>query len=158
MPRPLPTNWVANKRLQTQEQVRFSTGLFFLSVDEMRRFCVVCLSVLLLLSACGGGERRPDGVLAPEAMAALLAEAYLLEGFYAIETQYRYDTVLPEVLRAYDTILSRHGTTREAVERSFDYYAKHPELYQPIQDSVMALLDRTADADSVAVDRELPRF
>lgn len=98
---------------------------------------------LLLLASCRSGQ-RPAEVLAPEAMASLLADAYMLEGFYAVETGYRYDTMLPEVLAAYDDILSRHHTTRGAVELSLEYYSTHPDQYKPVQDSVLALLDRAA--------------
>ena len=105
--------------------------------------------LLLLLVACNP-NRRPDDVMAPEAMAAFLEEAYLLEGFYAVETQNSYDAMLPEVLEAYNALLAKHGVDKADVERSFDYYARHPEQYLPIQDSVIARLDRVY-GDTVAV-------
>lgn len=105
--------------------------------------------LLLLLVACNP-SRRPDDVMAPEAMAAFLEEAYLLEGFYAVETQNSYDAMLPEVLEAYNALLAKHGVDKADVERSFDYYARHPEQYLPIQDSVIARLD-LAYGDTVAV-------
>lgn len=108
--------------------------------------------LLLLLVACNP-NRRPDDVMAPEAMAAFLEEAYLLEGFYAVETQNSYDAMLPEVLEAYNALLAKHGVDKADVERSFDYYARHPEQYLPIQDSVIARLDR-AYGDTVAVPDE----
>ncbi|MBR1766305.1 MAG: DUF4296 domain-containing protein [Bacteroidales bacterium] len=115
-------------------------------------------SLLLLLltvavaSSCRRSDRPADVLDAP-AMVAFLTEAYLLEGFYAVETQYRYDALSPEVLAAYDDILSRHHTTREAVERSFDFYAAHPGLYQSIQDSVIARLDALAEPDDSQTSR-----
>lgn len=107
----------------------------------------ILVAALLLVAACRS-EQRPADVLAPQAMAAVLADAYMLEGFYAVETEYRYDTMLPEVLAAYDDILTRHGTSREAVERSFEYYSSHPDQYRPIQDSVLAILQRMPFADT----------
>ena len=109
---------------------------------------------LLLLASCRSGQ-RPADVLPPEAMASLLADAYMLEGFYAVETGYRYDTMLPEVLAAYDDILSRHHTTREAVELSLEYYSTHPDQYKPVQDSVLALLDRAAAPADTLPDTDL---
>ena len=103
----------------------------------------ILVAALLLVAACRS-EQRPADVLAPQAMAAVLADAYMLEGFYAVETGYRYDTMLPEVLAAYDDILARHHTTREAVEHSLEYYSTHPDQYKPVQDSVLTLLDRSA--------------
>lgn len=109
----------------------------------------ILVAALLLVAACRS-EQRPADVLAPQAMAAVLADAYMLEGFYAVETGYRYDSMLPEVLAAYDDILARHHTTREAVEHSLEYYSTHPDQYKPVQDSVLALLDRSsAPADTL---------
>ncbi len=107
----------------------------------------ILVAALLLVAACRS-EQRPTDVLAPQAMAAVLADAYMLEGFYAVETEYRYDTMLPEVLAAYDDILTRHGTSREAVERSFEYYSAHPDQYRPIQDSALAILQRMPFSDT----------
>lgn len=109
----------------------------------------LCLAALLLLSACRHNERPTDVLDAPQ-MVAFLSDAYLLEGFYAVETQYRYDAMSPEVLRAYDDILKAHHISREQVEHSFDYYASHPELYRPIQDSVLSILERQSEADTAA--------
>lgn len=103
---------------------------------------------LLLFGACRHNERPADVLDAPQ-MVAVLTDAYLLEGFYAVETQYRYDVMSPEVLRAYDDILAAHHTSREQMEHSFDYYAAHPELYQSIQDSVLAILERQQEADTL---------
>ena len=117
----------------------------------MKKFLLSSFAALMMLASCGG-QKRPEGVMSPETMVTFLVDAYQLEGFYAIETEYRYDSLLPEVAAAYDDLLARHGVSREEVERSFDYYAAHPEHYSPIQDSVMAHLDRTADADTLIDD------
>ena len=113
------------------------------------RKIVLPLMVLALLAACHRGG-RPEGVLDAPQMVGFLADAYLLEGFYAVETQYRYDALPAEVLSAYDDILRKHHLTREQVEQSFAYYAEHPELYAPIQDSVLARIEREASADTSA--------
>lgn len=102
---------------------------------------VLLLSALLLLSACHR-EGRPSNVMDHEQMVAFLTEAYMLEGFYAVETEYRYDSLLPEVVAAYDGILADQGLTRKKVERSLKYYSEHPAEYQVIHDSVLAILDR----------------
>ena len=83
----------------------------------------------------------PQDVLDQERMTDFLCDAYLLEGFYAIETQYRYDALSDEVLCSYDSILDSHGLTREQVEISLDYYSAHPDIYQAIHDSVVACLE-----------------
>lgn len=98
------------------------------------------LALVLICSACRH-DGLPEGVLDAPAMTEFLADAYLLEGFYAIETQYRYDRLTDEVIRYYDSILERHGITREQVERSLDYYTAHPDAYQAIHDSVVVRLE-----------------
>ena len=112
----------------------------------MKRIVFALLAVVLLASCRHDG--RPAGVLDAPQMVAFLTDAYLLEGFYAVETHYRYDAMTPEVLRAYDDILARHGITREEAEASFAYYGQHPELYLPIQDSVIARIEHETGADT----------
>ncbi len=106
--------------------------------------------VVGMLQVSCRSDRRPADVLDAPQMVAFLTDAYLLEGFYAIETQYRYDAMTPEVLRAYDDILLKHGITREQVEHSFDYYTAHPDLYATIQDSVITHLDRVHSSDTTS--------
>ena len=104
-----------------------------------------CLAVSLILlssiTACRHDE-RPADVMTHEQMVAFLTDAYLLEGFYAIETQYRYDALTPEVLHSYDSILQVHALTRDAVERSLDYYTRHLDEYQTIHEEVVARLEQ----------------
>lgn len=125
---------------------------FFYDYLSMKNtFAPLALAALLstlFLAACRHQERPADVLDAPR-MVAFLSDAYLLEGFYAVETQYRYDAMTPEVLRAYDDILDAHGITREQVELSFNYYSEHPELYEAIQDSVLAVIERQSEADTL---------
>lgn len=80
----------------------------------------------LLFGACRHQE-LPDGVIDGERMAAFLTEAYMLEASYAIGSQYNYDSINPDALLAYDTVLRRLDLDRETVEKSLDYYTKHPD-------------------------------
>ncbi len=105
----------------------------------MKKLPLILLSLLLLASCHRGG--LPDGVLDEAAMTDFLVDAYLLEGANAIETQYRHDRLTEKAQQGYDSILSVHSLTREQVERSFDYYSHHLDLYQAIQDSVVARLE-----------------
>lgn len=100
------------------------------------------LFALLLLFAACRHEGQSAEVLDQERMTAFLCDAYLLEGYNAVETHYRFDSVSVESLRGYDSILDLHGLTREQVEQSLDYYTAHLDLYQAINDSVVARLER----------------
>ena len=112
----------------------------------MKRLLPLLLAVVLL-TACHR-NRLPKDVMPQERMVEFLADAYLLEGFYAIETQYRYDLFPEEVLQRYDSILAVHNLTREEVEHSFDYYSKHLDAYQAIQDSVISRIEGQGTADT----------
>ncbi len=103
------------------------------------------LITLLLLAGCRQ-EGLPEGVASEERMVDFLTEAYQLEGYYAVETRYRYD-VLPEgVAQRYDSLLDVQGLTREEAERSLDYYSQHLDAYQRIHDSVVARLEALHDS------------
>lgn len=105
----------------------------------MKRLVLLLALSLVAVSCHRGG--RPAGVMDHDEMVNFLSEAYMLEGFYAVETQYRYDSLLPEVVAAYDGILAEQGLTRKKVEKSLRYYSEHPAEYQEIHDSVLAILD-----------------
>ena len=47
---------------------------------------------------------------------------------------------------AYDSILARHGVSREDVEASVEYYANHPDEYAAIHDSVLLILEGVGDS------------
>ncbi len=111
-----------------------------------KHILVFLLPVLLAVVACHG-DRRPADVMEPEQMVAFLTDAYLIEGYYAVETQYRYDVLTPEAKRSYDSILDVHSVSREEVERSLDYYTRHLDEYQAIHEEVVARL--TAQRDSL---------
>ena len=112
---------------------------FFYNID-MRKALPLILVFLFVLSACGR-NKQPEGILGRERMTVFLKEAYKLEAYYALESQYNYDSVSPEMFSSYDRILANCGVTKEQVEASFDYYSQHPEQFEAIQRDVLASLD-----------------
>lgn len=112
---------------------------------QMKKITVLLLPLLLAVVACRH-ERVPEGVLDQAAMTEFLADAYLLEGYYAISSEYRYDGFTDEMTHSYDSILDLHGLTREQVERSLDYYTSHLDTYQSILDSVVVRLEARRDS------------
>lgn len=111
----------------------------------MKKIVLLLLPLLLTVAACRH-EGRPADVMTHEQMVSFLTDAYLLEGFYAVETQYRYDALTPEVLHSYDSILQVHALTRDDVERSLDYYTRHLDEYQAIHEEVVARLEQQRDS------------
>ncbi len=106
-------------------------------------------ALLLLLAACGG-ERLPDGVIGRDSMVPLLVDIYIVEAYYGVETSYSYDydSLSPEMVRAYDALLAKHGITAAELETSLDYYAHHPEQYNAIHHEVRALLEEEENTDA----------
>ena len=115
---------------------------------NLSKYLTFSAVLLLCLTSVGcSQERVPGDVMDEPTMAAFLKEAYLLEGFYAVETGFQYDTLHPEMVASYDTLLVSFGLTRDDFERSVDWYIRHPELYERIHDSVLARIDRELAAE-----------
>lgn len=83
----------------------------------------------------------PDGVIEHDRMVPLLVDIYLVEAYYAVKTNYNYDTLSPDMLRAYDDVLAEHGVTPDDLEASLAYYSEHAELYNAIHRDVVAVLN-----------------
>lgn len=103
------------------------------------RLLFVLLLSVSALAACK--DHVPADVMDEPTMTAFLKEAYLLEGFYAIETSFRYETMTPEIVASYDSLLAKYGITREDFERSVEYYMHHTDKYVDIHNAVIAQLD-----------------
>jgi len=109
------------------------------------------LSVLLLLaftltattfsfSSCNS-EPVPESPVMDEAtFANFLEEAYFLEGFYSLETHYHFDTLQPEMIASYDSLMAKYGITHDIFDTTIHWYVHHPEIYLRVQDTVMARL------------------
>lgn len=104
-----------------------------------------------LLTACHS-NKQPKEILDHQQMVDFLTEACLIEGYCAIETRYNFDSLTPEMIYAYDEILAEQGISREQVEASLAYYAKHPEEYLTIHENVAAALRDITDTGSVSGD------
>lgn len=118
----------------------------------MRIRLLLLIAVAALVTSGCHRNRLPDGVMDHGRMVAFLAEAYILEGYYAVETSFSYDSLSPEMLSAYDALLTRHGVTMQQVDASMEYYSHHPDDYSAINREVLALLEKAEATDSVVVE------
>ncbi|MDY5968985.1 MAG: DUF4296 domain-containing protein [Bacteroidales bacterium] len=110
--------------------------------NAFSRFAPILLFVgMLLFVSCRGRVRIPAGVMQPDSMVSFLADAYLLEGFYAIESNYQYQEVSPQLRVSYDSLLTRHRVTAEEFRRSLDFYVRHPDLNDSIHARAIRQLD-----------------
>ncbi len=98
------------------------------------------LLLLLLLLGLSCSERKPTpptGVLPPAEFARVYADL-LRQGMYTPATS--LDTL--QQRREVDSILALHGTSREAVQASVEWYNRDVETWKTITDSVTANLER----------------
>ena len=100
----------------------------------------IVLTLSLSIAGCSHDNIPPD-VIGESVMADFLQHAYILEGFYAVETNFQYDTLHPEMLASYDSLLASYDITREDFERSVGWYVRHPDIYKRIHDTVVARID-----------------
>ena len=110
----------------------------------MKMLRYVSLPILMMVVFVGcRHEQRPDDVMDERQMVEFLKDAYLLEGFYAVETNFNYDSLHPQMVASYDSLLARHNLTREDFERSVEYYTHHTHEYELIHQQVVDYLDST---------------
>lgn len=102
---------------------------------------LLTLATAALLATACHHNNMPDGVMDSQQMVDFLSEAYLLEGDYAIESQFQYQSNSTTAMQAYDSLLSVQGLTQVEVEKSLEYYSYHLEEYKAIMDSVVARLE-----------------
>lgn len=100
----------------------------------------LCLLALLLTSACVD-QSAPKDVMDEASMTQFLTEAYLLEGYYAIECGYDFEQMEPQIAKSYDHLLSKYGLSRGDFEKSISYYLEHDDVYNRILDSVVSHLN-----------------
>lgn len=107
----------------------------------MKKIHIIAVLILatLMLASC---SRKPKNLIKDEAMTALLTDAYLLEGFYAVERG--MDSVItdPVIIATYDSLFSKHGVTREQFDESMAYYMRHSDKYAAIHKKVVENLDK----------------
>lgn len=110
----------------------------------MKKFGYIALSIACTLCAVFAGCKEdpiPADVMDESAMIAFLKDAYMLEGFYAVETHFQYDTLQADMVQAYDSLFAQHDITRDDFERSVRWYTEHTERYERIHKDVVAQLD-----------------
>ncbi|MBR1792476.1 MAG: DUF4296 domain-containing protein [Bacteroidales bacterium] len=106
----------------------------------MKQLLVMAMLTLsVAFGACSHG--LPKGIMSEQQMVDFLSEAYLIEGFYAIETGYHYESLGEEIVSAYQQLLARQGLTQEQFEQSVSYYMHHADRYEDIHRQVVERLD-----------------
>ena len=98
---------------------------------------------LLVLLSCSDKPETPAGVLPPEKMQQVLwdiirADEYTNISLSRDSSANRINTRINQ----YRQIFELHGTTKEEMERSLDYYKARPELFKVVMDSIQKQSER----------------
>ncbi|MCQ2298081.1 MAG: DUF4296 domain-containing protein [Bacteroidales bacterium] len=108
----------------------------------MKRICslIIAAALGLAFASCGNND-LPNGVMTKDEMVDFLSEAYLLEGFYAIESNNQPERVSYEVKASYDALLKEHHITDADFKASMNYYSQHLDQYEEIHGEVISRLE-----------------
>lgn len=102
--------------------------------------CVLFAATSVLLSSCGREPRPVPPVMEEAKLVDFLEEAYLLEGYYAFVSHYRFDTLQPEMVASYDALFGKYGITQEVFDTTIRWYVEHRDIYARVCDSVLTRL------------------
>lgn len=100
----------------------------------------VALVAVACLTSCKSEPVPEPPVMDEATFVDYLADAYLLEGYYSLQTHYRFDSLQPQMIASYDTLMARYGITRDVFDTTIRWYTHHPDIFMRVQDSVMARL------------------
>lgn len=94
--------------------------------------------VWLIIAGCAGKEKRPDHILPPARMQAVLwdmmrADQFLADYVFSRDTSKNKEK---ESIRLYSQIFTIHQVSRQQFSESFAYYRTHPGQLQPLMDSI----------------------
>lgn len=101
------------------------------------RGCLILLSALGL-SMLSGCNKTPKGIIAPDDMARLVADTYMLEGVVDFNMGRYPDDSSRLVLKR--SLYARRGFTQQQVDTSLAWYGRHIEEYVKVCDQAIELL------------------
>lgn len=100
-------------------------------------------SLLVMFGSCGTAP-VPQGVLPEDKMVDLMTDVYLMEGYYADETMYHFDSMPIQIRESYDELFQKYGITQAEFDSNLMYYFHRPETYTSIQQQVLDRLNQDA--------------
>lgn len=106
----------------------------------MRKIVYIFIFTLTLFSCGNKEEETPSGILSEEKMVVVLIDMYTLEG-KVIHGQLIVGESYQQGINAYLELFKKHGTDKNQVEKSIDYYVHRPEIMRKIQVQVLDSLN-----------------
>ena len=107
----------------------------------MKRTFLLLALLVVAFASCHRPERIPEGVMDEPTMTDFLTEAYLLEGFYMVESRGNVSSLTDEVDSAYTALLQKYHITSAQFDSSISYYSHHLDQYNKIHQEVVQRLD-----------------
>lgn len=104
---------------------------------------VTLFASILFLFSCGNKTNVPGGILKKEKMETVLWDVFQADAF-AFQFVTKDSSKVPEaeMAKIQLEIFSKHNTTREEFYKSFSYYKNHPDILQPMLDSMITKYTR----------------
>jgi hypothetical protein len=108
----------------------------------MRRKVIVLIGAVFLFS-CGGKNNFPSGVLKPAKMQLVLFDVLRADAF-VFDFVKKDAAKLPEAESAklQQQIFAVHKVSKEEFYKSYEFYKTHPDLMQPLLDSMISKATR----------------
>lgn len=96
-----------------------------------------CAAAALAAVAC---SKVPEGVIAPDDMARLMADVHTGEAVIELNrSDYQNDSMKQTMKQS---VLLRHGVTSEQFDSSLAWYGRHIDVYMDVYDATIEILER----------------
>ena len=106
----------------------------------LRKIALICT---VFLFSCGNKQAIPSGILKPAVMQKVMWDVLRADAF-AFDFIKRDSTKKPEAenVQLQQQIFLIHKISKEAFYKSYNFYKVHPDLMQPILDSMISKATR----------------
>ncbi|HRN36141.1 MAG TPA: DUF4296 domain-containing protein [Flavobacteriales bacterium] len=109
------------------------------------RKLAAALPLLLLLAACGSGEKPPKAPLARAKFERVLAGSLLIEARLGQEIQIEKRADSPAATY-YQELFEQEGVTEADFKATYEAYLQQPELLKEVYQDVLNQLQQRADS------------
>lgn len=103
------------------------------------KWYVSITAILFSLSSCNSNVDIPASVLKPKQVQEIIWDMAKADAYADVLHQTDSLTTLAKInMNLTDKLFAMHNTNRDAVENSFKFYSKHPDIFKTILDSINA--------------------
>lgn len=103
-------------------------------MNKLRILPLLLVSILLSLSSCKKDLPTKD-LIEKEQFIEILADIHLGEAMRS--SRHRIDKKNLRSSEMYESVLRKHGVSKETLEKTIRYYSRHPKVYDEIYQKVL---------------------